>query len=160
MAKRTVFMKMPNGDVFETYHPEYHKECEEISRAEGQRLQKEQYRKYLTKWLKPGSRIYTKLESVSSSGMTRRISLYAVVPAKKGTPAHIANITGSAACVMGYKVSDKGGIQTQGCGMDMGFSLVYNLGRSLWPKGTKKPHGIRNGAPDTDGGYALKHEWL
>lgn len=161
MAKRnTVYLQASEGNVFSTQFPEYHKECKKISKAEGERLEREQYREYLISWLKPGSRVYTKLESVSSSGMSRRISLYAVVPAKKGTPAHIANITGIAACVMGYSVSDKGGISVQGCGSDMGFSLVYSLGASLWPKGTKKPHGSRNGEPDRHGGYALKHEWL
>lgn len=56
--------------------------------------------------------------------------------------------------------SDQQGIRVGGCGMDMGFNLVYNLGATLWPKGTKKPHGTRNGEPDTAGGYALKHRWL
>lgn len=55
---------------------------------------------------------------------------------------------------------DRTGIKASGCGMDMGFSLVYNLGATLWPKGTPKPHGSRNGEPDRAGGYALKHTWL
>jgi hypothetical protein len=52
------------------------------------------------------------------------------------------------------------GIVVGGCGMDMGFHLVYNLGATLWPKGTEKPHGTRNGEPDTSGGYALKSRWI
>jgi hypothetical protein len=55
---------------------------------------------------------------------------------------------------------DKSGIKIGGCGMDMGFALVYNLGSTLWPKGTPKPHGTRNGEPDRAGGYALKQDWL
>lgn len=55
---------------------------------------------------------------------------------------------------------DRQGIKIGGAGMDMGFALVYNLGRTMWPKGTKKPHGTRNGVPDGDGGYALAHAWL
>jgi hypothetical protein len=47
-----------------------------------------------------------------------------------------------------------------GCGMDMGFSVVCNLGAMLWPMGTDTPHGTRNGAPDSAGGYALKHKWI
>jgi len=47
-----------------------------------------------------------------------------------------------------------------GCGMDMGFAVVYDLGLSLWPAGTPAPHGTRNGEPDSNGGYALKHSWL
>lgn len=38
--------------------------------------------------------------------------------------------------------------------------FVYSLGRTLWPDGTRAPHGRRNGQPDSDGGYALKHSWL
>lgn len=53
-----------------------------------------------------------------------------------------------------------GGIKCDGCGMDMGFQLVYSLGRTLWPLGTHEPHGKRNGQPDREGGYALKHRWL
>jgi hypothetical protein len=34
------------------------------------------------------------------------------------------------------------------------------LGQKLWPNGTKKPHGARNGQPDESGGYALKQHWL
>lgn len=55
---------------------------------------------------------------------------------------------------------DRQGIKVGGTGMDMGFHLVYGLGRTLWPDGTAKPHGTRNGEPDRDGGYALKHSWL
>jgi len=43
---------------------------------------------------------------------------------------------------------------------DMGFQIVYQLGQRMWPDGTPKPHGRRNGQPDSAGGYALKHQWL
>jgi hypothetical protein len=46
------------------------------------------------------------------------------------------------------------GITVGGGGMDMGFHLVYNLGRVLWPFGFKRA-GKR-----CDGGYALRQEWL
>lgn len=65
-----------------------------------------------------------------------------------------------AARALGYRIGKHGGIVVGGCGMDMGFHLVYNLGRTLWPTGTDNPHGRRNGHPDSDGGYALKHGWL
>lgn len=65
------------------------------------------------------------------------------------------------AIALDWSRDDKtGGVRVGGCGMDMGFHLVYQLGSVLWPKGTKKPHGKRNGEPDYSGGYALKHEWL
>jgi len=46
--------------------------------------------------------------------------------------------------------------------MDMGFSLVYSLGWRLFPKGFKTPKGYWRNEPmkyETDGGYALKHQW-
>jgi hypothetical protein len=104
--------------------------------------------------LKPGATVYTQLHHVSASGMTRRISLLAVADGE------IRNIDRYAADLIGSRVSDKGGITTQGCGMDMGFDLVYSLGHYLWSEGTPEPHGTRNGTPDTAGGYALRHRWL
>ncbi len=50
-----------------------------------------------------------------------------------------------------------------GCGMDMGFHIVYNLGRVLFPDGFKVEGRGRNGDTsgwDKDGGYALNHRWL
>lgn len=161
MAKtNTSYMRTANGDVFLTTMPHLHKECEELPRAKGAELYRLQEIAGLKKWIKPGTTIYTKLESVSTSGMSRRISVYAIRPAAKGQPAYISNITHAVATVTGNTVSDKGGIVVTGCGMDMGFDIVYRFGRGLWPKGTTKPHGTRNGAPDNDGGYALKHSWL
>jgi len=80
---------------------------------------------------------------------------------------------------------DRWGLKVNGCGMDMCFSTVYNLGRALFPEGFgergKMPMGhiVRPGTPvlaakavakgakfygrnadpsgwDKDGGYALK----
>ncbi len=84
----------------------------------------------LRKLLKPGDTVYTVLRHVSKSGMRRRIDLYLL---KDGEPFFL---TGYAAKAMDYRWDDRGGgIITDGCGMDMGFSLVYNLGRYLYPEG-------------------------
>lgn len=118
-------------------------------------------RSQLLKMLRPGDTVYTILRHVSSSGMTRDISLVILQRGGRGQPATIRNIDYYAATLMGYTRRSSGeGIRVGGCGMDMGFHLVYNLGHSMWPNGTRKPHGTRNGEPDTDGGYALKHRWL
>lgn len=159
MAKN-VYLRTASGDVFRSASPEYHADCEVLPHAKGAELYRAQEIAALKNWIKPGTRIYTKVESVSSSGMSRRISVYAVRPAKEGEPARIANISGAVANTTGCALSEKGGIFMRGCGMDMGFSIVYALGVALWPKGTTKPHGSRKGEPDKDGGYALKHSWL
>ena len=107
-------------------------------------------------------RVYTVLRHVSASGMSREISLFVADVEKrdgKRVPI-IRDITYTAAAAMADNMGKRGGIVIGGAGMDMGFALVYNLGRTLWPNGTKKPHGTRNGQPDTDGGYALNHSWL
>lgn len=110
-------------------------------------------RAYLLKMLKPGATVLTVLRNVSRSGMSRRIDLYTV---HKGEVTYLSH---AAAVVMGApRPTD--GIKVGDCGMDRGFHLVYNLGYALWPNGTPKPHGKRNGEPDSDGGYALKQSWL
>ena len=160
MAKRIHYMRNTSGDIFSTHFPEYHKDCESVPRAEGEQIVREQTRAALLKMINPGSTIYCVLRSVSSSGMSRRISLFVAVPPHDDMPASIANIDGMTTTITGRTLSGKGGIVANGCGMDMGFDLVYSLGRALWPNGTPEPHGSRNGEPDTDGGYALKQAWL
>lgn len=84
------------------------------------------------------------------------VSLY-----QKATRPAIRSIAWLASRATGYTLDrDRGGLKMGGCGMDMGFQAVYSLGRAMWPNGTPKPHGTRNGDPDRDGGYALKHTWL
>jgi hypothetical protein len=112
----------------------------------------------LRKCLNPGDKVYCILRRVSRSGMRRRIDLYTF---KDGDRVYLS---GYAARAMDDRLSEQGGIIVDGCGMDMGFSLVYNLGRTLFPKGFVNTghgrNGSKPGSQDNDGGYALKHEWL
>lgn len=113
-------------------------------------------RAQLLKWLKPGDTVHTILDHVSNSGMSRDIRV--VIVRKDGT---ILHPNYSVSVLLGYPRAKRGeGMRVGGCGQDMGFHIVYQLGAALWPNGTKKPHGTRNGAPDSTGGYALKHQWL
>jgi hypothetical protein len=101
--------------------------------------------------LNPGSKVYTQVLHVAKSGMSRTISLHIV---HKGEVVRISHLV---AKVAGYSLDrDRMGIKSHGCGMDMCFEAVYNLGRVLFPKGFKQSNGeIRN-----DGGYALRNESL
>lgn len=149
--------------------------------TKAQLAEQEEARKSLRKLLKPGQTVYCVLRSRSSSGMSRVIDLliaqpdvrevyplkpdgkrdYDATPKRKLVGYGIRSIGYTAAKAMGDRWdSDRQGIKIGGCGMDMGFALVYALGHAVWPNGTKKPHGSRNGEPDRDGGYALKHSWL
>lgn len=105
--------------------------------------------------LVPGDTVYTVLRNVARSGMTRWIDFYVI---RDGDPWRISYHIAKAA---GYTYDNKReSVKVGGCGMDMGFSVVYNLGATLWPTGTPEPHGRRNGEPDSAGGYALKHRWI
>ena len=109
--------------------------------------------------IKPNDLVYTDLKSVSSSGMSRQIAVYLPYTNNEGK-SRIRDITYFVGLVLDLKEGSKGGLVVRGCGMDMGFNTIYNLGRTLWPNGTQEPHGTRNGVPDSDGGYALKQSWL
>lgn len=115
--------------------------------------------KVLRKMLRPGTTVYCKLDHVSRSGMLREISLYVI---HKG---EFVCINWRASQIIGWHQGNHGGIKVTGCGMDMGFKLVYTLSSYLYPKGFKlaKNQYGRNGNKsgfDSDGGYALKCSWM
>lgn len=106
---------------------------------------------------KGGRRIYCILNSVSRSGMTRIITPYVII---KNVPCFVG-------CLIAELLDLKrdlhsGGVKVSGCGMDMGFWLVYEVGSVLYKGGDGKTITGRNGdkKPETDGGYLLKHIWL
>jgi len=103
--------------------------------------------------------------------MMREISLVVVVDGKT------RDITWHAANVLGDKLGKREGIRVPGCGMDMGFHLVYSLSSALYPNGFEctggmgRPfkcpsndhsNGDRNYEPHrhASGGYALRQAWL
>ena len=128
--------------------------------------------------LPTGSIVRTILRHKSASGMSRSIS--AVFIAKDGTVGELDYPIVRAG--LGKFDSIHGGIKMGGCGMDMGFSLVYGLSRALYPTGhpctghdRKGPRGAvrcpsndhsngdriyRRGKMHADGGYALNQAWL
>ena len=83
----------------------------------------------LREMLPPSSTVYTILRHVSRSGMQREISL---VVMRNGEP---RNITYLAARVLDYRIGKRDGLVVGGCGMDMGFHIVHNLGYALYPDG-------------------------
>jgi len=100
--------------------------------------------------LKPGDTVYTILRHTSQSGMTRYIGLVVIRDGHPLHPNYAANV------LLGKSYKHKyDGVKMTGCGMDMGFELVYNLGRILYPAGFKDGN-----SHQPDGGYAFRHEWL
>jgi hypothetical protein len=122
----------------------------------------------LLEFIQPGDTIYTKLNHVSRSGMYRVISLYVM---KDNRPRRIDDL----ACDLleGYDYRHNG-CKASGCGMDMGFHLVYNLSYQLFPDGvpctgpgcnsndhSNRPWPSRDGTMHhRDGGSALNQSWL
>jgi hypothetical protein len=151
-----VYMQDNNGFIFTTEHPEYHSDCKKITLKAGKAATKEYCTSALKVLVKPGSTVSTSLKNVSRSGMQRQISFYIVNPSDN----EVTNIDYYVSIVTDTKRAKNGALIVKGCGMDMGFSVVYDLGSILWSKGTDTPHGTRNGAPDSAGGYALKHKWI
>jgi hypothetical protein len=130
-----------------------HSDYLKLSKAK-QKAHDKQWALYQLNDIKPSDAIYTLVKRVSSSGMSRSIGVYRVIEGD------IQDISYFVANALGWKLSKDGGVTVGGCGMDMGFHLVYSLSWVLFPNGTTEPHGTRNGEPDCDGGYALKHKWL
>lgn len=175
------YYRFSNGEVHDFNHTPFDETAERLTNAEGKRARAAYAQSELRKLLPPGSLVNCILRHRSASGMSRRISVLA------GT----RDITRLAADAGGFTISraDRDSIVMSGCGMDMGFALVYSLSHSLYPKGFgilgTTPSGrkvrpssaagaaqaVRRGTVfrgrngdasgwDTDGGYALRHNWL
>lgn len=132
--------------------------------------EKEQIKKELRELLdKAGRKIFVNCRSVSPSGMSRKLGFNIFIPntreeIKKG----YGKVTRFWLTLKICKLLDypfdyyTETMKIKGCGMDMGFAVVYNLGGVLYPKGDGKTITGRNGNknPETNGGFLLKHELL
>jgi len=139
----------------------------------------------LRKWIKPGDTVHTILDNVSRSGMSRTIRVVLLQDSEALHPNHAVST------LLGYSRAKRGdGFVVGGCGMDMGFHVVHNLGYALfgeeaehgtgkqanalrkaiyeadkfyWHQGgkTEKPDWTKPGRQWFAGaGYALKQRWL
>ena len=123
----------------------------------------------LRKLLKSGKyRVYTILRRVSRTGMSRVISSYTIIGNKPvWLDGYISRLGFTR--VNGWM----DGIRVGGCGMDMGFHLIYEVSHILWPKGYNcdgnecVSNAHTNGDLDyskknhhNDGGYRLKQDWI
>lgn len=88
--------------------------------------------------------VYTVMRSVARSGMSREISV--VIPVVVGCDGGIPQVrqfvhpSYTIAGLLGRSYSEKNGhnsVVCHGCGMDMGFDLVYNLSSVLYGDGYK-----------------------
>lgn len=101
-------------------------------------MNKEEAIEKLREEIKPNDILYTQLKHVSKSGMTRHIAV------RKIENDYPYDYTYLVAKALDGKISDKyDGIKREGCGMDMGFDLIYHLSYVLYGDG-----------------YAIKQRWL
>lgn len=146
----------------------------------------------LRKWIKAGDKVYTILDHVSRSGMQRRIRVLVPYIEDDGkTQGGFVHPNYAVSMLTGYRQASKGdGLVVGGCGMDMGWHLVYQLSSAMFRDGfgcvgkgcpsndhsngdrdyTPNPHGQEK-CQDVegckvkehwhrDGGYALRQSWL
>ena len=115
-----------------------------------------------------GETIYTILRHCSRSGMMRVVEAYVI---RNNRPVCIgAILTDDETKKLPFKRDrTRDGYVIGGCGMDVGFELVYTIGAIAFPNGfdcmgdkcLSNDH--MNGdhrSHHSDGGYAFKHNWL
>ena len=98
----------------------------------------------LSTWVMPGDTIYCVLARVSRSGMRRVIRFYKISASAETGKNETSDLSWNIAKALEYGYDEKkDGVVVNGCGMDMGFHVVYSLSDKLF----------------TDG-YQLKSSWL
>jgi len=98
----------------------------------------------LREWIAPGDTLYTVMRHRSASGMSRSIDVYGFGPVRDGDNPPDARNLRIVKSWYSYNIAKAGigawddkheAIRIGGAGMDMGFHIVYNLGRVLFPDG-------------------------
>lgn len=131
--------------------------------------EKQEYIDKLRAELKPGDTVYTVLRSVSRSGMSRQIDVYHFAKVDQGR-VDKAWLSYWAAKALGWRFNNRAdSITVSGCGMDMGFHLIYCLSATIFADLAGKPidpaWGHIQGGTNANGtvgdpGYLLNQEWL
>lgn len=131
----------------------------------------------LRQWYKPGDTVYTILEHVSRSGMSRQIRVVIPYTRDDGQIDHL-HPNYLVAKALGWRQAKRGdGVIVGGAGMDAGYHLAYTLSHILYPDGfgcigdrcpsTDHRNGDRDYTPHgaiehwhRDGVSALRHRWI
>jgi hypothetical protein len=100
--------------------------------------------------------------------MTRHISLYVIKPVTRHdkTQYEPINLDYWVAKLLDRKLAKQNGIIEQGCGMDMGFHLVYSVSSILFHNDprfikTEKPNAnLSQNVFERSAGYWLTQRWL
>ena len=95
------------------------------------------FESFLKEWFPKGSTASTTVVHVARSGMSRHIKVFAIDGDR------IINVSHYVAEFLEMRYTDKNAVFVGGCGMDMGFHLIYTLSSKLY-----------------DDGYAIKQDWV
>lgn len=92
--------------------------------------EQQEYRDGLKAMLPKGAKVHTLVRSVSSSGMSRRISVFAIIEGDLvNLDWHIERAG------IAKRRANRQGLYIQGCGMDMCFALTYDIAIALHDDG-------------------------
>jgi hypothetical protein len=120
---------------------------ETLTKKQQEQQDKQQAEDFLRKVFASQERptVWTVLKHVSSSGMSRDLKCVTYYDGR------VLDITWYVGKVSGVaSLKERNGqrvLRVHGCGMDMGFHVVYSLSYGLYPT-------------ENDRGYAICHEWL
>jgi hypothetical protein len=106
--------------------------------------------KQLQEIIKEGDVVYTLLQNVSSNGMSRRIVVLIPQKTKNGLMVRDITYLVAAACELRYN-KDRHALVVGGCGMDMGYHVIYTLASVL---------GYKKSGENKGNCYGLAHQWL
>ena len=109
----------------------------------------------LRDWIKPGDTVYTILRHVSRSGMQREIGIVLLSTERDGRTVDL-HPNHAVATALDYRLGKHDGVIVGGCGMDMGFHLVYELSHTLYPEYRCLGPGV-NGRGRCPSNYHVNH---
>lgn len=141
----TYYLSKSDNMVYDFSHIPSGNDWEKLSNVKGKQSQQAQALEQLsnifnsTPW---DDSVYAVLRHVSSSGMSRNIDFYVI---RDNQPRYI---TGLIAQALDYKLSKNGGLTVGGCGMDMGFHVIYTLSSMLYK------------SDGSIGSYKLTNKWI
>jgi hypothetical protein len=140
----TYYLNIRDNHVYNFNYAPQGEYWQQVSQAKGKELEKQQAIDSLKNIfnLMPEEKrvIYCVLRSVSKSGMSRVIDFYTI---ENDKPQYLSGLISMA---LSYRKAKNGGLVVGGCGMDMGFHVVYTVASVIYG-------GDR-------GGYEIKSEWI
>lgn len=123
------YMQAPDGTIIQTADPSLWSDSwTRLPNKKGAEAFRAYHIARLRETIKPEDKIYCLLRHRSRSGMVCDIAV------KHTGPDGLSDITFNTSAALGWSMQNNG-VRVNGCGMDMGFHLVYTLSRVLFPKG-------------------------